>query len=36
LLIALTHFGYDAVVGVELYEAPEHDVEAHQYEYDEE
>jgi len=36
LLVSLAHAGYDVVVGVVLYEAPEHDVESHEYDYDEE
>jgi len=36
LLVSLAHTGYDVVVGVVLYEAPEHDVESHEYDYDEE
>jgi len=36
LLVSLAHAGYDVVVGVVLYEAPEHDVESHEYYDDEE
>jgi len=36
LLVSLAHAGYDVVVSVILYEAPEHDVETHEYYYDEE
>jgi len=35
-LVSLAHAGYDVVVSVVLYEAPEHDVESHEYDYDEE
>src|SRR6267143_1447294 len=36
LLVSLTHTSYDMVVCVVLYEAPEHDIESHEYDYDEE